>query len=285
MLHHGFWNFVVLSGILAKSFSLDKTDLITTNTDCTISEDPLPLTKVDKYHPPLNIVINSPKLKTKKGSNIKDIVVRYNFRKGDYEKLYQLLREADWTSLYNETDINLTVKKFYKFIFQIFDECIPKQKVKGKSSKYPVWYTKEIKDKLKYKQKLFTKLKETLLDYNLRHEFRNLRKDIKTKIKLAHTQYIEGIQQDISYKPNVKYSNDEEIVNLFAKYFKSNYDSLNSSVNSNPVSDYAQLGSLNIKDITENEVENAIKKINVRAAAGTDGIPGYIIVGCVELLL
>ncbi|KAF2889657.1 hypothetical protein ILUMI_16516, partial [Ignelater luminosus] len=50
-------------------------DLIITNTDCTILEDPLPLTKVDKYHPPLNIVINLPKLKTKKGSNIKDIVV------------------------------------------------------------------------------------------------------------------------------------------------------------------------------------------------------------------
>ncbi|KAF2888780.1 hypothetical protein ILUMI_17393, partial [Ignelater luminosus] len=164
-------------------------------------------------------------------------------------------------------------------------------KVDGKSIKYSVWYTNEIKDKLKYKQKLFTKLKETPLDYKLRHEFRNLRKDIKTKIKLAHSQYIEGIHMknrttSTSFTfQNIEYSNDEEIVNLSAKYFKSNYDSLNNSLNSNPVSDYAQLGSLNIKDITENEVENAIKKINVRAAAGINGIPGHIIVGCVKLLL
>lgn len=50
----------------------------------------------------------------------------YNFRKANFQLLYDMLCLYKWESLLNETDINIIVFLLNNYFYEIIEGCLPK---------------------------------------------------------------------------------------------------------------------------------------------------------------
>lgn len=111
----------------------------------------------DTYHPPLDIniiVATRRRLDRLEPSNI-DSNTDWNFKKGNYETLYDMISKVSWHDLYQLDDPFLSTKYFYDTLYHIFNVCIPKKRRNNyKSTRYPVWFTNDIISDTKRKLKL-----------------------------------------------------------------------------------------------------------------------------------
>src|SRR5699024_6705445 len=106
-----------------------------------IARDEHSLVEEDQHHPALSISIEvlancMPSFPTAQN-------IRYNFRKANLSKLYSDLLTADWSSLDEYTDVDQCLDAFYKILYNILDNSVPKFSANN-SHKYPVWFTSEI---------------------------------------------------------------------------------------------------------------------------------------------
>ncbi|KAF9824272.1 hypothetical protein SFRURICE_019952, partial [Spodoptera frugiperda] len=97
----------------------------------------------DAYHPPLEIAFPSktisvkPVLEKHNPSNIKP-QRDWNFSKGNYELLYELVSQASWQEVLCAQNVDTAVENFYHVLYNIFDTCIPrKHRSKKPSRRYP----------------------------------------------------------------------------------------------------------------------------------------------------
>lgn len=283
-------------------------DVIVTNLQCSV-EKIEGIVHEDLHHPPLSIELFIPKKNVKQISPSKDPC--YNFRRADFETLYLEFVNQDWTLLYNIKSVDEAFELFYTKIYSILDRSVPKT---CRVNKYPPWFNHHIKKLIKEKEKLRKLYKKTNNEtYNER--FKECRSILKRDIKVAYKQYLEQAENNLKSNPNGFWSyinakkrcsrlpptmiyQDSEITDgsniaeAFANNFKKVYsndldvdlNNENSGINNSKViSDL--LNVLSIPTISEQDVISAVKKLKGKAAPGPDGVPAYIIKGCVDALV
>src|SRR5579872_512265 len=91
---------------------------------------------------------------------------------------------------------------------------------------------------------------------------------------------------DISYKfqlDDKNYDNDQSIADGFAEYFKSVYSTKTDNIAYSPSCDY-NLDTFSIRNISNLEVEEAIRCLKPKTSAGIDGLPGYFFKAYMHIL-
>lgn len=267
--------------------------------------------KRDAYHPPLEVVfslineLNCYNAEKADPSNI-DVSRDWNFSKGNYKHMYQLIAEAPWKGVFEACDVDTAVDCFYDVLYSIFDECVPKKKRSRKPSRrYPVWFTLDLINDIKYKSELHRQWKSSRnqIVYNLFSEIRTM---IKQKMSTAYDEYINRIQWKINREPKafwqhvnsfkirggfetrVAYGGKECVGSEAAQAFSSFFSSV--FLPDAPVLDHENQNSpqnktanmVHIDEMTMSDVETGINKLKPNSAIGPDNIPAYIIKGCKE---
>ena len=100
-----------------------------------------PFVKEDFYHPALSVSIdleNSDKFIPFPAVNSD----RFNFRKANFNKLYDDLWCTDWSSVTKCTDVNQAVKTFYDLLYSTIKCSVPFY-TKNRST-FPPWFTADI---------------------------------------------------------------------------------------------------------------------------------------------
>ena len=123
-------------------------DLVLTNLKTIVYRETNPLVREDVHHPSLFIRLALGNSVTRKLSVKNQIRPQgYNFRKGNYSKLYDLLSKVNWNCLNMYEDVDAAVDVFYNIIYSIFDDCFPEKKQTTRN--YPCWFTGDIIKKTK----------------------------------------------------------------------------------------------------------------------------------------
>nr|CAI5854884.1 unnamed protein product [Callosobruchus analis] len=140
-------------------------DLVATNIECKVSQDPLPLVREDSYHPALSIVCNIDSRRDPQFDvNVTNLA--YNFKKANFGGLYNALTYIDWSFLDVVSDVNSMCYLFYKKLYSLPDLYVPKYKTY--SRKCHLWYNSDSIRNIKLKDKIHRKyLRDNRLeDYN-----------------------------------------------------------------------------------------------------------------------
>ena len=154
------------------------------------------LLKEDDHHPSLEIVLNFVNVAdTKYLSNSS-----YNFKKANFQGLYELLFNSDWSFLVNCNNVETACSLFYDKLNNIFSMSVPKN-CRFKKRRYPPWFGSEIVHKLKVKWKLWVRYKRSK-NVECYNDFKILRAEIKQEIKLSYLVYIHNIENKIHSYPN-----------------------------------------------------------------------------------
>lgn len=279
-------------------------DLVLSSIECTVTKSINPLVSEDVHHPALQIKYA---MSTAAGDCVLNRVEQYNFAKGDYLLLYNLMKNVDWSILSSfKNDINSYTAHFYRIIWNIIDQSVPKTIY---SNRYPKWYNKEIisalKNKLHYKN-LFKKYGK--LKYKIK--FDSIRDTVATLVKSSYAQYICECEKNIKSNPKLFWSfinskkgnssvpnmmfldnqplrNGQSISDAFARYFESVYS--NTDVVTTEFDDFYQNKyfvnqTLNITSFNESDILGVARKIRSNSK-GPDNIPGFIFRGCISELV
>ena len=102
-----------------------------------------PLLKVDPSHPPLNIeCIIDARYDVNKTNFAFDYTKR-NFKLADYNVINNELLKFDWVDIFKNKNLSCAVNLFYDIINAIINKYIPFKQIK--LSKFPVWYSQDLK--------------------------------------------------------------------------------------------------------------------------------------------
>lgn len=266
----------------------------------------------DAYHPPLEIAFPSktisvkPVLEKHNPSNIKP-QRDWNFSKGNYELLYELVSQASWQEVLSAQNVDTAVENFYHVLYNIFDTCIPsKHRPKKPSRRYPVWFSSQLILNIKHKSQLHRLWKSTK-NPTVYSQFSTLRADIKQQISLAYKDYITNIQTKLRRNPRAfwqhignlkdiggfesrvtyqgKEYTDVDAAKAFSSYFASVFlpdvPILDHNVPEDSYSNSANF--VHIDSVTPEDIET-INKLKSNSAVGPDNIPAYVVKGCKTFL-
>ena len=157
-----------------------------------------PLVPEDVYHPA--ILMDFEILSTVKPINFPSANnFRYNFRKANFSQLYEYICDIDWSCLNLFKNVDDALTKFYAILYDAFDRFVPKYKCN--SSKFPPWFTADIKFNIKTKELYRNKWRKTKQSTYL-DEFIRLRSIIKEQINNAYNDYIRNVQINIKSNPS-----------------------------------------------------------------------------------
>lgn len=120
-----------------------------------------PLVPEDTYHPALVLTMQvrdrSGRKNKNKGINAS---YKYDYAKGNFILLYNLIKSVQWGELSAVRDVNVAFQKFYKLMYKCINEAIPKKKiVQNYKHKYPRFYSVELKANIKEKTNCIKKSK------------------------------------------------------------------------------------------------------------------------------
>lgn len=126
-------------------------DLVFSNRFLTAEENDDPMMKVDVFHPPLTIRINTKVIEDKK-----QVIKFRHFKRTDWKQTQDDLMTINWPLEFETaTNIDEKVEKFYFVIGQILDQHCPE--ITKRNFKYPRWFSNETKKLLDEKRKFHTK--------------------------------------------------------------------------------------------------------------------------------
>nr|CAH7766805.1 unnamed protein product [Callosobruchus chinensis] len=308
ILLHEFLNFNNLAQYnVVKNFMDRCLDLIMSNYEIlNVRKADATLVAEDQFHPAIEFDII---LKEAEATVAKEIIKKqysYDYRKGNFMLLYQLMKFHSWSDLYNCEKVDDCLDLFYDKMYSILDLAIPKYTVNKnpQKPKYPRWYSLDLVRKMRYKNylhKLIVKIKANPLQKNL---YKELRKEIKLQIKNEHKLYKLNIEANINHDPNSfwhfirsksrsrglpqemkldgsVYSTSTDIADAFAQFFHSVFQA---SENPSSYRPSASTPCIDLPLVSEHDVLNAIKKLKSKKSTGIDNIPAYIYKGLAEYL-
>ncbi|CAK1593267.1 unnamed protein product [Parnassius mnemosyne] len=274
-------------------------DLVLSNDYVNVNHCLDPLVLEDQHHKALIIFVNfdvQPLTRNK--------LTSYSYNKGDYNQINLDISSVNWEEVLSRGNVDDAVELFYETIYNIRDKYIP-SRIQC-NSKYPPWFNhaivRLIKEKNKYHKKF--KIYGNLYD---KITFEILRERIKRIEKTLYNEYICRVEDSLkshskifwSYIRNksrgasypsrmtysgITYNSEQDICNLFAQYFHSNYlqptkpediSRCTSSFASNDIS------TININYF---EVERLLKSLDLKKSAGPDGIPALFLTKCAGTL-
>jgi hypothetical protein len=225
----------------------------------------------------------------------------YNFKRANYDLLYQELLATDWSFLNYYSEIDVVVDKFYKYLYNVLDKHVPVQNTNNrKNNKFPCWFTSSIINNIKLKYDSFRKFKNSNNAYYYQR-FEEYRRLIKRQITSARVAYLSSIQNNIRDDPRKfwSYINSKKgvsriprrvtcngdvfdapqnIVDAFASFFQSVF------IASDP-DPLISGSSLNIIQISEADICAAIALIKNSFTAGHDQIPAFLVKDCKTIFI
>lgn len=266
------------------------------NIYCKITE-PQTLSQRDSHHPPLELSIKTDKTVTLKEKD----EIKYRFCKTDFPGCIAKLSQIDW---YQYT--HLSCDDFLQVLYTQLWDCIDKYTPKTKTKKnYPPWFSysllKILKEKDRYHKKYkkygnprdfdtFSMLRSRAKithDASFKSYICRMEDGLKNNVKLFWS-YIKSKRNTNDLPKQMSYGSDfanngNDIADLFAKYF--------ATVHSEPptntyIPDFSESYS-NISSliVTENEIESALKSLDVSKGPGPDGIHPLFIKACTSVLV
>lgn len=276
-------------------------DPVFSNISCDVRESESKIVDIDLAHPVLEIEINIVK--------VRRLIVKetncciYDYKRVDYDELNLAFSFCDWSSMLTAVDVDDAVDIMYAIIYNIFDLVIPKASNVVKDKKYPQWFTREIINFIKVKNRIHTGWKKSG-EEKLKNEHSRVREEIKAKIKSVRVEHFRIIGKKIQYNPaefwnyvdeimngcktrrilaegNNMINDPVEVANKFADYSSSVYESfiveggvnniypshLNSDSNSNLNLNLNEMSSIN------DAVIEAFKSLADKGTKGLDDIP------------
>ena len=223
----------------------------------------------------------------------------FDFDKANFDDIKQKLNNVNWqTLLENQENPDIAVSTFYDTIYSIFENMVPKKRRRtANTSKYPIWFSKELKTLKNRKQKAHKLYSKAKTDSNLRN-YSSICNELNIAIKRAHENYIIKIESNIktNSKTFFNYTKEkmkgcnfptqmnlgqrvgktkEEISNLFADYFQDVYTRFSDQDRDYDYFSYIAESSSNIliRQLSVQEIYNALTNLNASKGPGPDGIP------------
>jgi hypothetical protein len=225
-----------------------------------------------------------------------DNALDYNFKKANYEIISRMLHNADWSYLYNESNINKATEFFYKSVFDIIKVNITKKNKRRRFT--PPWFSLKFRELLKKKKVAHRKLKNSGDNKDHIH-FSYLRALCKKKSRLCYSLYLTNIQNSLiknprsfwNYIKNSKTSSNFpnsisyegklsdkplDIANLFSNYFGSVYKKPN-FVNPSSLYHIEDLVYCSNITISVEEVFDALSNLGFETCSGPNMLPPILI--------
>lgn len=268
-------------------------DLALTNVDMDkikIRLNDFPLVDMDVAHPTFEFTFDccNPYLKTQ-------FKPKPNFWKGDYDSINLALVNQDWSFL--DTDpLNEVIHRFYSIINSLINTHIPLTK---KRSDYPQWYSFDLVNLIKEKNKLRLRHKKSGSSESY-SKFSELRMKCKRETSKCYKAYLESIQETIpenikkfwafskkhrqtnSYPPEFKHegrvaNNSDDICELFSEFFRGSYDPRGNDVFDASAINNKRHSVFHSLVVSEDDVKMALNQVDINKKGGPDGIPNVFL--------
>ena len=271
-------------------------DLILVNNprNILLSEVGVPLLDQVRYHLPVIGVIDQP---CKSQHSFKRKI--YIYDRGDYNSYREQLSEVNWDLIFETNDVDTITRSVTEILIEKADNTIPNRIITVRKDS-PPWLTTEIKRHLRKKnrQHKLAKRTQTTGDWA---KFRLIRNNCNKLVLSAKHEYFVKLSNEITTESrgNKQYwklinslmnidspdarsipplqvnddliCNDKEKAKIFNDFFCSQSDLDDSNV---PVPDITQSQNEGLEHIviTENEVEDILKTLDISKASGPDSI-------------
>jgi hypothetical protein len=216
--------------------------------------------------------------------------------------LNDTLAASDWEEVFSSDDVDSATEYFYSTVYSAFDRCFPKRFLRSDSRTYPIWFSRELIQRIRAKHRSHKRWKRTsqLCDYD---EFRRLCKTVKELSISCHRGYHDVCGNELIRDPRTfwtflnskrskatrpstmtrmdrPFTNPSEIENGFAEFFQSVF--VHSSIVTDELTDSS--GSwpptLSINDISTSDMRYAFRRLRPTTSSGPDLIPCHIFKGC-----
>lgn len=273
-------------------------DLVCSNfADCLKITKESGLVNWDHSHPALLIDIRLPVFL----SNFVPLVKR-DYAKGDYLGLYNYISRYQ---IVDSEDPNVLVKDLTDTVVGAIQSFIPNKVICP--SKYPRWFSRKLINFLKLKEKFHKKSRRQPNNGYYRYFFYKYRTLSKKTLWADELRYKRKVEADLRVNPKffwqyikTQYKNQHEVSlvqngavvpvaqtpELFANHFSSIYSSADSNARYDLVCNSSQVGSNIVvpPTVTVGDVIKASKSLKPSQTAGSDGIPSFIVKGCINVL-
>lgn len=263
-------------------------DLVLSSTPHILVTEGSPLSREDRYHPPLEMMVrNSLKYKTVKPKPN----MRFNFNKGDYDTIRRELEKVDWANILSTDDVDEAVDVFYSTINGVIFKYIPLNK--NNNNTYPCWYSSILKKSLAEKNKYHRRYKmyKNPRDYDT---FSLLRARCKRLVDKCYRAYLSVTEDAITENTkafwsfinnkkakkgipgtmklgNVTVTDGPAICELLSQYFGSVFDDSPHLVST--ATRQMCDGVLSNITLSEHDILRKLRMLDHNKGAGPDGIP------------
>lgn len=281
-------------------------DLVLANLQNVVVSRPMnPLSKLDGYHPPLLITLNTATITFLPQRQRTD----FNFYLADFPAITEKLKGIDWLNKLSpcKGSVDEMVAVLYSCLDEVISVHVPKRRP-SRNNNYPPWFSNDLVRLLAEKNKLrkrYSKFKNP----RDKIEYQICRSRCDRLYRKCYSQYICKTERSITTNPkafwkyikerrkntsslpsrmnldNTSASTGSEICNIFANHFSSTFSSdlevsPNVSIPQNFISDAI------LNNIKKNEatVLKALKQLDPGKGSGPDGLPPLFLKRCAEAL-
>jgi hypothetical protein len=305
--HNYFLNFFELKQLnTVMNYNNRMLDLIYTNispSKILVKKHDLPLVTEDLNHPTLYNIDISLQCSMFQNNDSDKIPInndfRWKFTESKLPLLKKLISSSSWMKVYNCTNVDPAVEKFYEGMYELFDKCFLETE-SGLNAQYPKWFTPLLIRSIEKKYFLHKLWKGT--DSKLAYaKFSEQRKLVKDLIKETYKGYIERSESQICNDPTQfwnfvsskkdttenfnemtldgdVFSDPQDISNAFSRYFSSVYNSTAPLLKLDlATSAPSMVQNCDITKISNGDIDFALKKLKPKRSAGPDHIPAYIL--------
>lgn len=254
-----------------------------------------PLVHPDAWHVPFSASFTA-SYRTAKQTSYES----FAFNRGNYLGLFRFLDSLDWAPVYKTSNVNCAVELLTNCIKNAIEMFVPKKC--SRSSRYPHWFSHELRSELRRKLHYHRKYKanRTQVWYN---KFSKSRALAKVLIKRDKESYRESLERSLNRDPKYfwRYINDRmttssseislcdasgkvlnepaSVANTFADYFASVYSCSRNGLSAPDVTDNGS-DCLSIPFFENADIKLAIQKLKPKLSVAFDGIPSFIVKGC-----
>lgn len=265
---------------------------------CDLVQPPEALIPVDLFHPPLLVIVRCV-IRTVFLELADDRLL--DFSRANFSRLNDALLSVDWSPLYNESDVNNSVRFFTETLTQLFPEFVPAPRPRQK----PPWSNNHLRH---LKRKRASALREYSNNRNpiTKAKFNTASSKYKNLNRVLYGRYVVRKQEALKNNPkgfwafvNEKrkenglpssmYLGDktaatnQEMCNLFSEHFASAFDhasvsqdQIDSAITDVPFDAMCR----RIHEFDNDDILHAIRKLKLSNTPGPDGIPSAVIIKC-----
>ncbi|XP_067629544.1 uncharacterized protein [Eurosta solidaginis] len=263
-----------------------------------LSESTFPVCLSDRHHIPIAIHLhNFDAIPTSPALDNSS----FNFRSTDFGDLNNVLFEINWENIFPSNDVSVCYDIFLSNLTETFQSIVPR--FGPRLHKLP-WYNKTLKRLKNKRNKLNNFFKADSDNILLREQFTTSVRQFNVLDKFLYNRYMGRLENELKENPKafwnfirskrgstnipicmsfngVRSQSLPETVELFADFFKSNFDDatvdLNDSYSRSGLYDGLEFGSL---VISGDDVSNAMSSLKPSLKCDSDGLCAFVLKFC-----